>query len=70
MTRPRMKWLSALMPGIFLIGLIWLSSREKIMGEHRPRPVEWVLLAGITAFSLFVSYLATRGLVADIGKML
>ncbi len=61
--------ISLVMP-LALIGLIWLSSRKDIMGAHRPRHVEWVLLAGITVFSLFMSYLATLGLVADIQKML
>ena len=60
--------ISVVMP-LALIGLIWLSSREELMGDHRPRPVEWVLLAGITAFSFFMSYLAINGLVEDIQKM-
>lgn len=61
--------ISLVMP-LALLGLMWLSSRKEIMGAHRPRRVEWALLGGITAFSLFMSYLALRGLVADIGKML
>jgi len=61
--------ISVVMP-LALLGLIWLSSRKEIMGAHRPRPVEWVLLAGITAFSFFMSYLAVQGLVGDIGKKL
>jgi hypothetical protein len=49
-----------------LLGLMYLSSRKDLVGVHRPRPVEWVLLAGIAAFSLFMSYLALQGLVTDI----
>jgi manganese transport protein len=57
--------ISVVMP-LALLGLMYLSSRKDLVGVHRPRPVEWVLLAGIAAFSLFMSYLALQGLVADI----
>jgi Mn2+/Fe2+ NRAMP family transporter len=57
--------ISVVMP-LALLGLIYLSTRNEVVGEHRPRPVEWVLLAGISAFSLLMSYLALQGLVADI----
>lgn len=61
--------ISLVMP-LALIGLIWLSSRKELMGEHRPRVVECVLLGAITAFSLFMSKLALQGLMTDIQKML
>jgi manganese transport protein len=57
--------ISVVMP-LALLGLMYLSSRKDLVGAHRPRPVEWVLLAGIAAFSLFMSYLALQGIVADI----
>jgi Mn2+/Fe2+ NRAMP family transporter len=57
--------ISVVMP-MALLGMMWLSSRKNLVGEHRPRPIEWVLLAGIAAFSLFMSYLAIQGLVADV----
>lgn len=57
--------ISVVMP-MALLGLMWLSSREDLVGDHRPRPAEWCVLAGIAAFSLFMSYLAIQGLVADV----
>ena len=56
--------ISLVMP-LALVGLMWLSARKDLVKGHRPRPVEWVLLTGIAAFSLFMSYLAMQGLVAD-----
>ncbi len=57
--------ISVVMP-LALLGLMWLSTRKDLVKDHRPRPVEWVLLVGIAAFSLFMSYLAMQGLVADV----
>ena len=57
--------ISLVMP-LALLGLMWLSTRKDLVKNHRPRPVEWVLLVGIAAFSLFMSYLAMQGLVADV----
>ena len=57
--------ISVVMP-LALLGLMWLSTRKDLLGDHRPRPIEWVLLAGIAAFSLFMSYLALQGLVVDV----
>lgn len=61
--------ISVVMP-LALLGLMWLSAREDLVGKHRPRPIEWILLAGITAFSLLMSCLALQGLVADVGKII
>lgn len=61
--------ISVVMP-LALLGLMWLSAREDLVGEHRPRGIEWILLAGITAFSLLMSCLALQGLVADVGKII
>jgi len=57
--------ISVVMP-LALLGLMWLSPRKDIVGDHGPRRIEWVLLAGIAAFSLFMSYLGMQGLVEDI----
>ncbi len=57
--------ISLVMP-LALLGLMWLSTRKDLVGDHRPRRVEWVLLVGIAAFSIFMSYLALQGLVVDV----
>ncbi len=59
--------ISVVMP-LALLGLMVLSSRKELMGEHRPKPVEWVLLTLIACFSLFMSFLAMQGLVKDIAS--
>ena len=61
--------ISVVMP-LALLGLMFLSRRVDILGEHRPRPAEWTLLAGIAAFSLFMSALAVQGLVEDVRSLL
>ena len=57
--------ISVVMP-LALVGLMWLSTRKDLVGDHRPQRIEWALLAGIAAFSLFMSCLAMQGLVADV----
>ena len=61
--------ISVVMP-LALLGLMWLSTREELVGSHRPRPIEWILLTGIAAFSLFMSTLAVQGLVKDVRSLL
>jgi Mn2+/Fe2+ NRAMP family transporter len=60
--------ISVVMP-MALLGLMWLSSRKDLLGKHRPGIPEWILLAAIAAFSLFISYLAVRGLITDLRKL-
>lgn len=61
--------ISVVMP-LALLGLMYLSGgRRDLMGEHRPRPVEWMLLCLIACFSLFMSSQAVRGLVDDLSSM-
>jgi Mn2+/Fe2+ NRAMP family transporter len=57
--------ISLVMP-MALLGLMWLSARQDLLGQHRPRPAEWVLLTAIALFSLFMSGLALRGLIVDL----
>ena len=57
--------ISLVMP-MALLGLMWLSTRKDLVGDYRPRRIEWALLTGIAAFSLFMSYLALQGLIADV----
>jgi len=61
--------ISLVMP-LALLGLIYLSSRKDLLGEHRPKPVEWVALALISCFSLLMSSLALQGLLRDIATAL
>jgi manganese transport protein len=61
--------ISVVMP-LALLGLMWLSARGEVAGAHRPRPAEWVLLAAIAAFSLYMSYLALQGLVTDLQELI
>lgn len=60
--------ISLVMP-LALLGLMWLSARKDIVGDHGPRPIEWLLLVGIAAFSLFMSYLALQGLLVDVRNL-
>jgi Mn2+/Fe2+ NRAMP family transporter len=57
--------ISVVMP-MTLLGLMWVTWRRDLLGEHRPRRWEWALLAAIAAFSLFMSSLAVRGLLTDL----
>jgi Mn2+/Fe2+ NRAMP family transporter len=61
--------ISIVMP-MALLGLMWLSRRKELLGEHRPKPAEWILLTAIALFALFISSLAIRGFVADIRNIL
>lgn len=49
-----------------LFGLIYLSSRKDILADNRPQKLEWVLLALISCFSLFMCYQALTGLFQDL----
>jgi len=60
--------ISLVMP-MALLGLIYLSSQKDLMGEHRPAKSEWIMLAAISCFSLFMSYQALTGLFADLRSM-
>ena len=59
--------ISLVMP-MALLGLMFLSSRREILGNHRPNAAEWVALALIACFSLFMSSQALQGLVEDLRK--
>jgi len=61
--------ISVVMP-MALLGLMVLSAKKSLVGEHRPRPIEWALLAAIAAFQIFVSVLAVQGLVEDVRTLL
>lgn len=61
--------ISIVMP-LALFGLMYLSSRKDILGDHRPKPIEWVLLSLISCFSLFISYQAVLGLIIDISSII
>jgi manganese transport protein len=61
--------ISVVMP-LALLGLMYLSSRKDILGSHRPKPIEWVLLGLIACFSLFMSTQAIKGLIQDITSLL
>ena len=49
-----------------LLGLMYLSARHIKLKQHRPSPVEWILLGLISCFSLFMSIQGVRGLIEDI----
>ena len=59
--------ISVVMP-LALLGLMYLSGRQAIVNDNRPRPAEWVALTLIATFSLFMSGQAIHGLVTDISS--
>ena len=59
--------ISVVMP-MGLLGLMYLSACHIKNKEHRPNSIEWVSLALISCFSLFMSGLAIRGLITDISS--
>jgi manganese transport protein len=61
--------ISVVMP-LALLGLMYLSSRKDILGDHRPGPIEWGMLVLIACFSLFMSSQAIQGLIKDISSLL
>lgn len=61
--------ISVVMP-LALLGLMFLSRRKDILGPHRPKPIEWVLLGLIACFCLFMSVQAVKGLILDIASLL
>ncbi len=61
--------ISVVMP-LALLGLMFLSTRKDILGPHRPKRTEWVLLGLIACFSIFVSSQAIKGLIRDISSFL
>ena len=61
--------ISIVMP-MALLGIMWLSHKKELLGKYRPSAIEWVLLTAIACFSLFMSSLAIRGLIADLGSLL
>lgn len=60
--------ISLVMP-MALLGLMYLSSRKDLLGEHRPTKGGWISLSLIACFSLFMSYQALLGLFSDIAAM-
>ncbi len=61
--------ISVVMP-LALLGLMYLSSRKDLMGDHRPKTIEWILLILILGFSLFISSQAVLGLFQDLSSMM
>lgn len=59
--------ISIVMP-MALLGLIYLSARKDLLGEHRPGTAEWVLLVLIACFSLFMSFQGIKGLLLDLAN--
>jgi manganese transport protein len=57
--------ISLVMP-MALLGLMHLSSRRELVGQHRPNRLEWVILSLIASFSLFMSFQALHGLIEDL----
>ena len=57
--------ISLVMP-MALIGLIYLSSRKDLLGEHRIAKADGYFLSLIVCFSLFMSYQALTGLYGDL----
>jgi manganese transport protein len=57
--------ISVVMP-MALLGLIYLSSKKKILKDHRPKALEWVALSFISIFSLFMAFQGIKGLIADL----
>jgi len=57
--------ISVVMP-MALLGLIYLSGWHIAQKEYRPKPIEWVLLALISCFSLFMSFQGIMGLIEDL----
>jgi len=57
--------ISVVMP-MALLGLIYLSGWHIAQKEYRPKPLEWVLLALISCFSLFMSFQGIMGLIEDL----
>ncbi|OVE75881.1 hypothetical protein BVX97_03480 [bacterium E08(2017)] len=60
--------ISLVMP-MALLGLIYLSTKKDLLGDHRPNKIEWVALAFIASFSLFMSFQALKGLFADLASL-
>jgi len=61
--------ISLVMP-MALLGLMYLSSRKDLVGDYRPKRVEWIALTLIACFSLFMSSQALIGLFRDIAATL
>ncbi|WP_168433264.1 Nramp family divalent metal transporter [Pontiella sulfatireligans] len=61
--------ISLVMP-MALLGLMYLSSKKELLGEYTPKKVEWVVLALIACFSLFMSFQALMGLFSDLSSIL
>jgi manganese transport protein len=59
--------ISVVMP-MALLGLIYLSARKDVQPTHRPKPLEWMGLAFIACFSLFMSHQGIRGLILDLAR--
>lgn len=57
--------ISVVMP-MALLGLMYLSAKPEIQKEHRPKPLEWLLLSLIACFSLFMSFQGIKGLIEDL----
>lgn len=59
--------ISLVMP-MALLGLMYLSSRKDLVGDHRPSTAGWVSLSLIACFSFFMSFQALAGLMYDLFK--
>jgi len=58
--------IAAVLP-LTLAGMFFLTSRKNLMGPHRTRGAHWIPQILIMLFALFMSSIAIRGLLEDIG---
>tara|TARA_B100000809_G_scaffold264243_1_gene319554 strand:- start:4471 stop:5730 length:1260 start_codon:yes stop_codon:yes gene_type:complete len=51
-------------------GIIYLTNKKDLMGKYRNKTLTNVFLGVIFVFSLFTSYIALNGLIAELGKFI
>lgn len=59
--------ISVILP-VVLGMIIYLTSTKAIMGEHKNKAVDGVILTAISCFSLYMSYQGVLGLIADLSR--
>jgi manganese transport protein len=54
---------------VLLCAVVYLTCSRRVMGEHRNSVADYLILAGIMAFALYMSAQGVQGLLADLGRM-
>jgi Mn2+/Fe2+ NRAMP family transporter len=57
--------ISVVLP-LVVVAIIYLTSKKSIMGEYRTTKKDYIVLAGILMFAMYMSFQGIKGLIIDL----